>query len=124
MLYLIGIVIVIAIAAAVLLRPRQTVPGRPVIPQAAQADMAAGSGMSDTDSMQAGQMLAYLVGNFLIDSQQYQAWRSLSPEELKPVLAEAGIMTAAEFDSFNLQLAAEAQVRQARGECSYRVQDR
>lgn len=118
MLYLIGtiMVIIIAIAAAVLLRPRQTAPGRPVIPE---ADIAAGSGVSDVDSVLAGQMLAYLVGNFLIDSQQYQAWRSLSPEELKLALGEAGIMTGAEFDSFNLQLAAEAQVQQARGECSY-----
>ncbi|WP_373325721.1 hypothetical protein [Sporomusa paucivorans] len=121
MLYLIStiMVIIIAIAAAVLLRPRRTrrtVPGCPVIPE---DDTAAGSGVSDMDSVLAGQMLAYLVGNFLIDSQQYQAWRSLSPEELKLVLEEAGIMTGAEFDSFNLQLAAEAQVQQARGECNY-----
>ncbi len=121
MLYLIGtiMVIIIAIAAAVLLRPRRMVPGCPVIPE---DDTAAGSGVSDTDSVLAGQMLAYLVGNFLIDSQQYQAWRSLSPEELKLVLEEAGILTGAEFDSFNLQLAAEAQVQQARGECNYQGQ--
>lgn len=119
MLYLIGtiMVIIIAIAAAVLLRPRRRVPA--VIPE---ADTAASSGVSDTDGVLAGQMLAYLVGNFLIDSQQYQAWRSLSPEELKLVLEEAGIMTGAEFDSFNLQLAAEAQVQQARGECNYQGQ--
>lgn len=114
MLYLIGIAVVVAIAAAVLLRPSPKVPSHPDI---IKADSVVNSGM--TDNVVTGQMLAYLVGNFLIDSQQYQAWRGLKPDELKLALGEAGIMTDAEFDSFNQQIAAEIQLQKARGEFSY-----
>lgn len=63
-----------------------------------------------------GIMLGYLINNFLIDSQQYQAWRDLAPDELKTALKNAGIMTATEFDDFSQQLAAEVQVSEVQSE--------
>lgn len=63
-----------------------------------------------------GMILAYLISNFLIDSQQYAQWSQLSADDLKAALAAAGIMTAGEFDSVSVQLTAGLEFNEARNE--------
>lgn len=63
----------------------------------------------------AGAILSYLVNNFLIDSDQYDAWSGLSRDELKKELLAAGIMNSTEFDEFGQQLA-DAGLQEPQGE--------
>lgn len=63
-----------------------------------------------------GNLLSYLLENFLIDGEQYERWRCLSVHQLQTELARDGIMTRAEFETFERQLAAYAGVHTADGE--------
>ena len=61
-------------------------------------------------------LLGYLINNFLIDSQQYEAWRGLSQDELREKLNAAGIMNSAEFAEFSQQLTSGIELMEEQGE--------
>jgi len=62
-----------------------------------------------------GNVLGYLINNFLIDSRQYEAWRGLEPFELKKELSKAGILSEAEYDEFSQQVDDSCSVENVQG---------
>ncbi|MBP2634880.1 MAG: hypothetical protein H6Q72_787 [Firmicutes bacterium] len=62
-----------------------------------------------------GNVLGYLINNFLIDSRQYEAWRGLEPSELKKELSKAGILSEAEYDEFSQQVDGSCSVDNVQG---------
>ncbi|BBB90731.1 hypothetical protein [Methylomusa anaerophila] len=65
--------------------------------------------MEDASDVMGGEILGYLLNNFLLDPKQYQEWRGLTPEKLKSTLAANGILSESDFDKLAGQIAVSQQ---------------
>lgn len=66
-------------------------------------------GMRDTSmfggagSMATGMILGYLLSNYMINQEQYNAWQGLGGDDLRDMLVSRGILNSEDFDSLSSQ---------------------